>query len=394
MWPYGQYASTLLWRQGGCLSILILDSFDGYVTSEMSEYWTDNSLTQSSGITTASQNLARTGIGAMSPAAGGVSRYMNATLMDAIVGVAFRTNATGIAPIFGFTQGASFGTAQCQLLVLADGTVGIQQGEFGPILATSSPSGPKLLNGIYNYVEWQTGFNEGGGLNQVWINGQLVLSGYMATQAQPTPGALFVWLLGPGGSNISLFDDFYLVNPDDGTDLVTAAGDSSVICSISSANGDLDEWSPFPLTNQNWQNVHEIPASDDTQYNQSNGVGTADDYTLAPSLATTDDILAVQLVHVSRTTVGDEWAQPYLSIAGTPYDDNVHTYYPNMDYDPWFFIYERNPISPGGLNPWTGTIFDETYWGIGQSAQPTMFYQRLYAVHNVSTGEVTGTLIH
>jgi hypothetical protein len=376
------------------MSVLLIDSFDGYVTSELAEYWTDNSLTGSSGITTAAQHLARTGIGAMSPAAGGVSRYMNATLMNVIVGAAFRTNATGGAPIFGFTQGASFGSTQCQLITLADGTIGIRQGQFGPILATSSPSGPQLLNDIYSYIEWQTGFNEGGGLNQVWVNGQLVLSAFLETQGQPTPGALFVWLLGAGGSNISLFDDFYLVNPDDGTDLITAAGDSSVICSISNANGDLDEWSPFPVTNANWQNVHEIPASDDAQYNQSNGIGTADDYTLAPSLGTSDYILAVQLVHVSRTTVGDEWAQPYLNIVGTSYNDALHAYYPNLTYNPWFFVYERNPLSPGGLLPWTGAVFDGTYWGIGQVDQPTMFYQRLYAVHNVNTGEVVGALTH
>jgi len=372
------------------MSILLIDSFDGYVTSELTEYWQDQSIVGNANIATNLPNApARTGPGAMAPRPGGVARSMGAILVDVIVGFAFWTN-TGPpdTPICAFAQvlGSQY---QCQLNALLDGTLSIQQTTNGAILATTSPNGPLIQPEVYHYIEWRTGFNEGGALNEIWIDGVLVYSGYLATQGQPLPGAEWVYLMGAPGGSINLFDDFYLVNPDDGNGLTTAAGDSSVICSITSAEGDVDEWSPFPATNENWQNVHQIPASDDTAYNQSPGIGNVDDYTLSPTLATTDDILAILLVHQTRSTVGDEWAQPYISIDGTPYDDNADTYEPNTAYSPWFFIYELNPLTN---HPWTGPIFDASYWGIGQVAHPTAFFVRLYGVHNTHNGEIVGTL--
>lgn len=375
------------------MSVLQCDSFDGYVSSELGLYWSDQAIFGAASIGTP----ARTGVGAMRPSPGGVARNTGTLLFDAIVGAAFMTSGSG-GPIFAFTQGiGSSGLAnsvvQCQLVMLADGTVGVQQRANGAILATSDSSGAVLQSNVYSYVEWLTSFAAGGGLNQVYINGQLVLSAVVDTNGAPLPGANTVWLLGAGGGAANFFDDYYLVNPDDGTDLTTFAGDSSVICAISSANGDTNEWTPTPATNQNWQNVHQIPSSSGLLYNRSNGINTVDDYEVSPPLALTDKILAVQLMHRSFAEESGDLAEPFLNIQGTSYNDNAHLYEPSTAaYTPMFFIYERNPVSSGGLSPWTGVAFNGTNWGIGQIGHPVTFAVRLSSVHNVNQGNVTGVL--
>jgi len=369
-----------------------VDSFDGYVTSEIPVYWNNNT---SAIITTP----ARTGVGALRPFAGGIGRSIGALLGHAIVGAAWTANEPG-GPIFAFSQsgippsqigGTDF---QCQLIGNADGTVSIQQRSQGPILATSNPSGPVLQINVYSYIEWYASFTPGGGLNQVYINGQLVLSAFINTQGLPLPGADYVFLLGEGGGAVSLFDDFYLVNPDDGDGLTTFAGDSSVVCSVPVANGDVNNWTPVPPTNQNWQNVFEIPSTNGTLYNHSNGVNTADDYTVSPLLAITDKILAVQLMLMTFAEEPGDITNPFLSIQGTLYNDNANLFEPSTgQYTPTFAILERNPVSPGGLSPWTGPVFNATYWGIGHIDHPVKFSVHLYAVHNTNRGIVAGALI-
>lgn len=368
------------------MSILQLDSFDGYVTSEIPVYWKDQAIFGAAGIGTP----ARTGVGALGPRPGGIARDIGVILSNAIIGAAFWSNSQG-SFLFAFSQGIG-GPFQCQLQMLADGTVGIQQRANGPIIGKSDPSGPVLQAGIYNYVEWRTSFMAGGGLNQVYINGQLVLNAVLDTQGALDPGASTVWLQGIGGGSQNFFDDYYLVNPDDASGLIGFAGDSSVVCSISSANGDINQWTPSPLINQNWQNVHEIPSSNGLHYNRSNGVSTVDDYAVSPLLALTDNILAVQLTHVTFAEEGGDIAEPYMTIQGTPFNDDAHVYEPNTAvYTPTMFIYERNPLG-SGLNPWTGASFNGTNWGIGHRAHPVKFFVRLSAEHGANQGAVVGVL--
>lgn len=374
------------------MSVLQVDSFDGYVTSEIPNYWHDQANAGAAAIGTP----ARTGVSAMNPKAGGVARDTGVLLFNAIVGAAFLPAEQG-GPIFAFSQGLgvpTFGIPfQCTLQMLNSGAIGVQQSANGPILGTSDSSLSVLQAGIYNYVEWRTSFSIGGGLNQIWINGQLVLSMFLNTCGQPFPGANTVWLLGAGGGAQDFFDDYYLVNPDDGVGLVTAAGDSSVICSITSANGDTDQWIPNPGTNANWQNVHQIPSSNGLMYNRSAGTHTADDYQVTPQLLLTDDILAVQLTHVTFSDGSGEIAEPFLNIQGVPFDDTGHLYEPSTGaYTPTMFIYERNPLG-GGTNPWTGVSFNATNWGIGQGGHPANFAFKLGAVHNVNRASTAGSLI-
>jgi hypothetical protein len=353
------------------------------VTAEIPNFWTPISF---AGISSNS----RTGAGAMQCLNQGVARSMGALLLDVIVGFAYQSNSNS-APIVLFTQGIG-GQGQCQLTLLPDGTLAIQPAGSVTVLASTNPSGPLITPGIYHYVEWQTGFS-GTSLNQIWIDGQLVLSAFLLTQAAPLPGADTINLLGPGGGFSNFFDDYYLVNPDDGANLTTAAGDSSVICSISSANGDTNTWSPTPVTNQNWQNVHQIPSTNGTLYNRSGGISTIDDYEVLPQLLTTDEILAIQLMHMTFAEEGGDLAEPYLDIQGAPYSDSGHLYEPNTgQYTPTFFIYERNPVGTG-LKLWTGTIFNGTNWGIKQIGHPVQFARHLYAVHNQNHGNVAEDLI-
>jgi hypothetical protein len=345
-WAYYEWANEL--------SVLQLDSFDGYVTSEVGSYWTDLAFFGAADIS----SLSRTGVGAMNPRPGGVARNIGTLLIDAIIGFAFMTNSVSSSMVL-FSQGIN-GPGQCELVLLPDSTVGIQLPGGVTILASSSPTGPLITPGVYHYVEWLVGFTPTS-LNQVWIDGQLVLSAILNTQAAPTSGASTVNLLGPGGGFQNYFDDYYLVDPDDGTNLTTAAGDSSVICSISSSNCLINQWEAFPSTNANWVNVHEIPADDDVTYNFSPPFsGQKETYQVLPNLAITDVIHAVLLTEITRAT-GGETARPYLIVNGTEFNHSADNYTPGSSYSPATRMYEREPTTTG---LWSPNDYNSTCWGI------------------------------
>ena len=331
----------------------MIDSFDGYVTSEIPTYWSDQALPGTNSFMNAP---ARTGVNAITPRPLGIVRNIGFVMTHAIVGVAFTTNTTA-AEVIAFSQGVDNQNIQCMLIMSPDGTVAIQLGNNGAIQAHSDPSGPLLQQNVYHYVEWEARFTNPGE-HKVWIDGELVLDASINGQNMPTPGASTIWLRGAGGGSNNLFDDFYLINPDDATGFTHALGDTSVICSISSANGDVNDFIPLPLTNPNWVNVHEIPADSGATIN-AGFPGDLEDYKVAPLLQPSDAVFGALLTEIVS---GDgEQARPYIVIGGSAFNHVADTYTPNASYEPAFRLYEENPITNV---PWTAAQINTTNWGL------------------------------
>lgn len=295
----------------------------------------------------------------MAPRAGGVAKQTGINLFNAIIGAAFQPSVLGLnLDVFQFTKFGPTGTVQIKLSVSLNGRLFIRPAS-GPLAIAD---GTQLIQpGIYNYIEWQTGFSHGS-VNVIKVNGQTVYSGVLDGQATTDPGADTYFLLGQGGGSISLFDDFYIVNPDDGTGLITFAGDSAVICGIPSSD-DHHDFTPNPVV-AHYLNVKEIPCDFNSSYNQSAGSGTIDSYFCTPNLTHAGDIVfGAQYTQLTADVDGGT-ARPVLFVSGSIFQDPALDYGPSTYFPPHQGIFEKNPLTH---NAWTATEINATSWGVKQT---------------------------
>jgi hypothetical protein len=341
------------------VSILAIDSFDGYTSAEIPNFWIDCAISASASIGTP----ARTGSGAMQPRPGGVARNVGTNLMAAIIAAAFTTQASA-GPIFQFTQSGIHGTIQCSLNFAANGCLYITYAGGNAFAATTDLI-PPASPGIYNYIEWLTGFTHFAH-NIIRVNGHVVFDGVLDCQSTIGAGADCYFLLGPGGSNYNLFDDFCIINPNDGTGQTTFTGDAQVICGIPSSDGDQG-WNTHPTNPNHYQNVKEIPCDFNTTYNFSIGSGQDDTYFVAPQLPLHDDIVyLVQLTEIIADQDGDgQRARVFLEINGVFYFNPLEAIAVGSGYIPAQIV-RGFPTNPLTSSPWTQTQVNETSWGIQQ----------------------------
>lgn len=335
------------------MSFLYVDSFDGYVTSEIPIYWTDMAISATASIVA----NPRTGTSAMQPRAGGVARSLGSGFTDIIIAAAFHCGELN-QDIFQFTQSGPTGTVQVKLSVGANGRLVIHPASGAAAVADASQL---VTNYSYNFIEWQTGFTHAS-VNKIWINGQLVISTALDCQATFLGGADTFFLLGAGGGGGQQFDDLYVMNPDDATGHVAAVGDSSVICGIPNSDGFYTEWAMHPVQIAHYLNVKEIPSDGNSSYNSSTGANSRDTYNVTPSLATTDKVLAVQLTELTGDFDGDGFqTHAFVRVQGVNFPD-PNDYTPGA-YAPVPTMFEANPIT---VAFWTPAQVNGTEWGIQQ----------------------------
>lgn len=334
------------------MSLLYVDSFDGYTTSEIPNYWSDQAISASASLTTNS----RTGPRAMQPRPGGVARSLGSTLSRCIIGAAFLPIELS-QDIFQFTQSGPTGTIQVKLSVGANGRLVIHPASGAQAVADISAL---IVSNQYNYIEWLTGFTHASA-NEVRVNGQTVLSVGLDCQATFLPGADTFFLLGAGGGGANIFDDLYVLNPDSGG-LVDFLGDSSVIAAIPVSDGFYAEWQMHPVAAGHYANVREIPADFDGSYNSSTGANARDTYNVLPALATTDKVVAVQLTELTQDVDGDgQQAHIFIRILGSNFSGSNYT--PSTYLPPQRVILESDPLT---ALAWTPVQANGTEWGIQQ----------------------------
>jgi hypothetical protein len=334
------------------MALLYVDSFDGYTTSEIPNYWSDQAISASASLT----NNSRTGPNAMQPRPGGVARSLGSNIARCIIGAAFLPNAQSV-DIFQFTQSGPTGTVQVKLSVGANGAIVIHPASGPAAVANVSQL---IQANVYNYIEWLTGFTHASA-NEVRVNGQSVISIGLDCQATFLPGADTFFLLGAGGGNANIFDDLYVLNPDGGG-LATFLGDSSVICGIPSSDGSYTQWGMHPVVAAHYINVREIPADFNASYNASTGANARDTYNVLPALAT-DKVIAAQLTELVADIDGDGLqAHSFITVQGADFP-GTHDYTASTYIPPQLAIYEFNPAT--GL-AWTPAQLNGTSWGIQQ----------------------------
>lgn len=348
------------------MSLLYIDSFDGYPTAEVTKYWTSDAIVGSPTINTTSQ---RTGAGCMQPPAGGIQDSgFEAGNTTWVIGCAFKAVGVpiGLQPLFEMIQQiAPLNTAtRCGLYIGADLYLHITN-QFGVTIAVSTRSA--LSVNRWSYVEW-FGSSALSGHHQIFIDGAIVFDGTLNTLGTGTINSVSNIQIGRGGG---LFDDFYFATPD-GHGVDAPIGDASIFARIPSGTGSFSQWTPNGSAT-NWQNVKNIPFTS-ADHNDANASNLVDSYKVAvisgsgsgvngytPSSEADNDVVS-GVTLVQRVSQGTEVAitvEPFLVVAGGTFTDTGNSWTPNS-FNPQITIYTTNPKN----GAWTGTSVNATEWGI------------------------------
>lgn len=279
------------------------DSFDHFATADITEKWTQlfESGAPVSGIISSANGRF------------GTSSFRSSIDSDADQAVIYKTLSSSIATrLYGFafktdklptgTNAKAFfevrdaGTTQCDLRLLADGT--LRATRNGTTLGTSTFS---ISTGIYYYFEVKVTIGSSG-VFQVKVDNttRLDLSGVntqntgAATHNQVGIG----WGLGNLGSSgviLADYDDFYCIDTT-GADNNDYLGDIHAEALFPNGAGNYSQWTlvDAALTNTlNYQSADETPPNDDSDYNGGGSAGLKDTYTFGNLTVTAASIKVV-----------------------------------------------------------------------------------------------------
>lgn len=347
------------------MSIMYIDSFDGYVGTEVTQYWTSQGII---GPPTVNTNSQRTGASCLQPSAGGVTAGPwlsggNSWYTGIGVFVQGLPVSANSFPIYEFIFSTSIATDTPTGLYIGSDLNLYITNAFGQIIASSTITPLRLEQ--WFFVEW-VGAIGAVAHHQLFVDGGPVFDGTLNTISTQSPaiGSYSTVQIGRGGG---LFDDFYFGQT--GANL----GDSSVFAQIPSGTGSFSQWTPHGA-GTNWENVETIPLNT-ASWNEADSSGLKDAYTCAvirgsgsgvndytPSaLANSDLVPATQLVQrVSQGVESGIKVEPFLVVAGATYTDGGDAWIPSL-FSPQETLYTTAPTTG---DPWTGTSVNATQWGI------------------------------
>lgn len=137
-----------------------------------------------------------------------------------------------------------------------------------------------LAFGNWYYVEAKITISNAAGVFVIRVNGQTVLN-LAAVDTQVTANATadqyrLEW--SPNAADVAYFDDWYVCD-DAGVVNNDFLGDVTIRALLPTGAGSNTTWTPS--AGVNWQNVDEVPPTEDTDYNSSATVGQIDTYAMA-----------------------------------------------------------------------------------------------------------------
>jgi hypothetical protein len=295
------------------------DGFEHYDTAAAGQKWTNASLVLGSKI---HSDYGRFGQGFRLS----MQAYVALTLDSQatwIVGFAFRSSSVTMAART-FLDLLDAGTVHVSLFLNADGTLSLRNGN-GTTLATSTNA---LAANTWYYIEQKVTIADSG-TYEVRVNGSS--TGWIPSASGDTrngarASANQIKLLGHTAAVDRDFDDFYLLDGQDGTASQGAAnndfwGDVTVETLMPDGNGAHSEWTGSDADQvDNYALVDESPANGDTDYVKSSTVGQVDTYSFG-DLSTLNDVLAVQVnLQARKDDAGDRSLRLKCRVGGADHD--------------------------------------------------------------------------
>ena len=246
------------------MALVFIDSWDHYSPSQLWRKWTEGGGNIVAG---------RTGNGIEGSSINLPGKTFNAEYTKMTMGVAYKTPAFAnhIMQFKNVTNSVQVGLAN-----VGDGRLKLTWSSNGVGNIEGPPSSWVMPALEWHYFEMQFEITAGApphALASARVNGVEILA-WDATLTGAPAGMKFnhIHLVGPGGGYNAIFDDLYVT---DGEYL----GDVRIGVLYPNAAGDSATWTPSPAGN-NWQQVEEHPADDDTSYVAAASVGLKDLYNI------------------------------------------------------------------------------------------------------------------
>jgi len=355
--------------------LLFLDSFDHYVTADITKKWTQYTSTGGTDNSAIGAFGRRSSNGLKISGTNGLANtgpsYPSKTLAPSgdtfISGFAFKcvtafsaTNST-VTFLLGIYQG---GTIQIAFKLNSSGQIECyRSGNSTNLLGTSSTS---LTQNTFHYLEFKVKIHGSTGTVDVYLDGISILA-LTSQNTQATASAtwdsfdLGVLRVSSGATMTWHFDDLYVADGS-GSGWNDVVGDTRVDAVFPTSNGTTRDWTPSTGTDD-YAVVDEAAANGDTDY--LTGTAADDMVTMgfpnAPVAGA--DIYGLQVVAQARKTdAGTSGHKAVTRIGSTDYEGDevglASTY--SFKMQPW-------DLKPSDATPWSESDFNAAEFGAVKS---------------------------
>ena len=341
------------------MALEYFDGFDDCNSSQIGRYWNYTALNANSALNaTGGRNN---------------SGYLVAGNGNSCVGKTLSNNFQTVSCGFAFNPRSFNGSAGiCAFNDVSTNQVDIRvNSPSGTICATRNgttlgTSTFALQAGIWYYVEVAVKIDPSVGTVTVNVNGTQVLA--LTGQNTRASGnsyanmVYFGWATGNNSANAqSYYDDTYIDNAG------TFYGDCRVETSLPNANGATDNFTRggSTINANNYQQVSDNPADDDTTYNYSSTAGDVDLYGYPAISTTSGNVQAVMTVPVLRNdSAGTTTAESVYRSGGTNYFGSAH----NVGSTTYNAYPDIQAVDPNTGVAWTVSGVNAAQYGLKRTA--------------------------
>lgn len=247
------------------------------------------------------------------------------------------------------------GGVQCQLQIMANGSLALYRGSGSVLLAETAPS--LIVSNAWNYYELYVKAHTTLGAFEVRLNGVTVLSGTGVNTAQT--GIADVDQVGwpTAGAGQNLWDDLYCTDD-------RFLGDVRIEAIYPSSEGASSGFTPSTGTD-NAAMVDDTTPDDDTTYVEASVVGTLDTYVFTDTASVVGEVKAVQWVTRARKDdSGTRSIRQVVRIGGTDYEGAAEKAL-STSYDYAKDVLDENPDTSA---PWTVSDINSAEFGFKVSS--------------------------
>lgn len=296
------------------MALLYCDSFDHYANL-VGKGWT---IIQSGGApVSTSTTISRSGPRSLHNGNdyrnGAYRTFAPAATVWAVLAFRFEVAPSGDITVVGFRDS---GTVQLDVRVTPV-PHRIRVTRNGTTLATGVTN---LIPSTWYHLSLDAVIDPTTGSFDVKLNGVTEISGSgVNTRATANSSANQVQVLGagPGMTGASYIDDF-VFGDNSGPSNTAAIGDVRVEAILPTAAGAFSEWTPS--AGSNWQNVDDVPANDDTDYNSSATATAKDTFAMANVTPTAGTVKAIQYaLYARKDDAGSRVIAPMSRQSGVDY---------------------------------------------------------------------------
>jgi len=357
------------------MALLYIDSFDHYVTADITAKWTNKGVSDVTPTISAgngrhsSSSLRLAAAGPLNNSTAWVQKVLTPADATMICGFAVSVPSAAIGstglPLAAVRDGS---TTQVCLRINNTGTLSVVRGnQGGTVLGTTTAVVPFST---FTFIEWKVLIDPSVGTVDVRINGASALSLTGQNTRSSGTSQWTAFNLGVidavfntyGTTSNTDYDDLYVLDGSGSSPLNAFLGDARVDARYPTGAGATTGWTPS--TGSNWQNVDDTAPDGDSTYNATSTVNAVDTFVTQDAPVAGALLYGVQLcLSQKKTDSGTCSLAPVVRHSSTNYAGTAFN--PSTSYAVACTVYGTNP---GTSAAWTETDFNNAEFGYKRTA--------------------------